>query len=150
MKHLKSTERKKLFRELDNLFGVSSVSESVVKVNKEQFNIFTGNLNKELLGELVKAVRVEAIGLPIIEKKNNEVKLTFDSLNVLKPDRLILEIDKENYEKWIRGHDIEIDSWDGLVLLKYGEDFVGIAKSQNGKIFNSVPKDRRVKDMVMK
>jgi NOL1/NOP2/fmu family ribosome biogenesis protein len=149
MKFLKSTEKKKLLKELENLFGISSLPDYVIKKNKEEFNIFSGNLNKELLIEFTKMVRVEEIGLPIIKKTHNETKLTFDSLNILNPSQPILEINEVQYRKWIRGHDLDLNTKKGLVILKYGDYFVGLAKSQDGKVFNSVPKDRRVKDFLL-
>ncbi|MFH1425176.1 MAG: hypothetical protein ABIG28_00390 [archaeon] len=150
MKYLKPTERKKLIRELTNLYNISELPKTIIKINKEQLNAFSGNLNKELLTQLTKTTRVESIGLPIIEKTNNQTKLTFDALNILKPEKPILEINEEQYNQWIRGHDIDIETNKGTIILKYEEDLVGIAKSSNGKIFNSVPKDRRVKDRIIK
>ena len=44
------------------------------------------------------------------------------------------------------GEDVEIESKKGLVVLKHNGDFIGCGKSNGEKVFNYVPKERRIKN----
>ena len=59
----------------------------------------------------------------------------------------IVEINDEQFHSWIRGNDIEFidEIVRGNVILKYKDDLVGCGKSNGLKVFNYVPKDRRLR-----
>ena len=57
----------------------------------------------------------------------------------------IIEINNQQLQLWLRGYDLEIAAPRGIIILKYKDDLVGIGKSNEEKIFNYVPKERKLK-----
>ncbi len=58
----------------------------------------------------------------------------------------ILELDHSQAENWLKGYDFDISvGSDGYYLLKYKEDFLGCGLIRKNKLFNFLPKTRRLK-----
>ncbi|MCW1301026.1 MAG: hypothetical protein QW507_00190 [Candidatus Nanoarchaeia archaeon] len=57
----------------------------------------------------------------------------------------VVELTEEEALKWLNGLDLERKMERGIVILKYGDDFLGSGLSMGGKIKNLLPKERRVK-----
>ncbi len=55
----------------------------------------------------------------------------------------VVELSREQAEKWMRGEDLEIEAR-GYVILRWGDYFLGCGKGKGGKILNYLPKERRV------
>ena len=88
----------------------------------------------------------------MISKRDEQARINFDALPLLKNQikKNIIEIDKEQLEKWIRGYDLEIKVQRGTIVLKFEEDLVGVGKSNGEKIFNYIPKERKIKTQLPK
>ncbi len=73
--------------------------------------------------------------------------MNFDALALFKDQitKNIIEINEEQLEKWIRGYDLEIQTERGIVILQHNNDLVGLGRSNEEKVFNYVPKERKVK-----
>ncbi|MBU1854299.1 MAG: hypothetical protein KKF89_01120, partial [Nanoarchaeota archaeon] len=57
----------------------------------------------------------------------------------------ILELNKEQFEQWLKGEDIEINtSMKDFVIVKHNSDYVGCGKIKNNLLMNYVPKARRL------
>ena len=84
----------------------------------------------------------------LISKKDRDPRISFDALPILKSQitKNIIEINKEQFDLWIRGNDIIMAVQRGPIVLKYNKDFVGIGKSNGEKIFNYVPKERKLRN----
>jgi len=145
---IKSSEKKKIVEQLNSQFGIEQLNYLLIETGKEKIRAFSGTLSKEEILELAKIANIEIIGLYSINKEHeNDLRLTLDALHLLKDQisKNIIEINSDQFHKWIRGHDLDITTQKGAVIIKYMNDFVGCGKSNSEKIFNYVPKDRRLR-----
>jgi len=59
----------------------------------------------------------------------------------------ILDLDSHQAENWLKGFDFNFETVeDGFYLLKYKEDFLGCGLIRQNKMFNFLPKTRRLKN----
>jgi len=147
MKYIKSPQKRHLLEELKEIYGLTSLPYLLIEGGKKKIRAFSGNLTKEEISKLREITRVEVIGMYLISQKDAQPRLSFDSLNLLKDQitKNIIEIDKQQFQQWIRGHDLEFKTQRGTIVLKYQDDLVGVGKSNGEKIFNYVPKERKLK-----
>ncbi|MBI5391878.1 hypothetical protein HZB00_02650, partial [Candidatus Woesearchaeota archaeon] len=58
------------------------------------------------------------------------------------------ELTKEEVWDWIRGFDLEKTvEGDGFMLLTYNGDVLGVGNAKDGRILNTIPKERRIKNL---
>ena len=152
---LDRAKKKKFLGELAE-FGVGKVSEMLVRTGKERVRAFSGSLDREAIMSFWRLMPVEGIGLYVGKEFVNrsgvrEVRLSVDGMHAWKAqlkDRIFV-LSEEQEVDWFLGKDVEIDEgqteYDGFVLVKAGEDFVGMGKVGNdGKtLFGCLPKERR-------
>jgi len=146
-------EKKELLEELENLYGIKYLNNyQFLETGKKKIRAFSGSLAKEEIKKLSQIIRIEIIGMYMVSKRDDQARINFDALPVLKNQikKNIIEIDKEQLEKWIRGQDLEMQVQKGTVVLKFEEDLVGIGKSNGEKIFNYIPKERKIKTQLPK
>ena len=55
----------------------------------------------------------------------------------------VVEVDRGQAERWMRGEDLEIEAG-GYVILRWGGYFLGCGKAKGGKVLNYLPKERRI------
>ncbi len=147
MKLLNNPDKKKIIRQLDEQFNITKLPYLLLQFGKEKFRLFSGNLSKEDLNLLDRELRIENIGLYFAKQQIDGLRLTLDSLTLLKPQitKNILEIDNTQAEKWLKGQDLEIKSDNNFKVLKYQNELIGCGKSTGERITNSIPKERRIK-----
>lgn len=147
VKFLKSGEKKKLFSELDEKFGIDKVNYLLFETGKDKIRGYSGHLTREEIMELGEIANVEIIGMYLFKKEVWGVRLSHDAVHAFsdKIKKGIFSIGKEDFDKWIRGNDIDVKCDKGAVILKYGDDFVGCGVSNGEKIFNYVPNERRIR-----
>lgn len=152
MKILSSTDKKKILEKLKQRFGIEKLPYLLLQFGKEKIRGYSGNLSREELSVLDKNVRVENIGLYLAKIHDSEIKLSLDSLHMLKKQisKNIVNLTKHQAESWFKGQDIVLDKeiQKGFVILKYGEDFIGCGKvvGDGTIIKNYMPKERRIKN----
>lgn len=147
-KFLNSREIKELTIELEELYGINNLNNyQLIETGKRKIRAFSGSLLKEEMLKLAQSIRIEIIGMYMISKKDDQARINFDALQILKNQitKNIIEINKEQLEKWIRGYDLEIRAQRGTIVLKFEEDLVGVGKSNGERIFNYTPKERKIK-----
>ncbi len=143
---IKSPEKRKIVEDLNERFGIDELPYLLIESGKERIRGFSGSLNKDEILELSRLLNVESIGLYIIRREHN-LRLSFDATQVLakKITKSIVNIEDENYNHWIRGHDLDIKAEQGIVVIKHKGDNIGCGISTGEKIINHVPKERRIK-----
>ena len=145
---IKSNEKKELLNQLNNVFGISDLPYLLIESGKEKIRAFSGSLSKEEILELAKIAKIEVIGLYLIRQEREEdLRLSFDATHILKDQikKRIVNLNEEQLNLWIRGNDLDMPTEKGPAIIKYDLDFLGCGKSNGLKIFNYVPKDRRLK-----
>ena len=143
---IKSSEKKRIVQELNLQFGIQKLPYLLIKSGKEKIRAFSGHLSKEEIKSISYITNIELIGVYLI-KKEESLRLTLDATHLLK-DQIIkstVEITDEQLNDWIRGYNLEIQTSRGIKVIRHGSDFVGCGKSNTQKIFNYIPKDRRLK-----
>jgi len=144
---IKTPEKREIIEKLQEQFGIEDLPFLLVESGKEKIRAFSGSLSKDEIAKIAQITKVEVLGLYLLKKENNEFRLSLDATNLLSRQltKNIIEISNEQLQKWIRGNDLEIKKPRGVYIIKYKEDFIGCGKSNEEKIFNYVPKDRRLK-----
>jgi len=147
MKFLNSKQKKSIQEGLNEFYGITELNAQLIEVGKLRIRAFTGNLSREEISQLSKITSIETIGMYLISQKDNDLRLNFDALPLFKSQitKRILEINKDQLALWVRGYDLEIKCERGIVVLKFEDDLVGIGKSNTEKIFNYLPKERKIK-----
>jgi NOL1/NOP2/fmu family ribosome biogenesis protein len=148
---IKSNQKKEITEKLKEIYGISNLPYLLIESGKEKIRAFSGSLSKEEILEISEIAKIEVVGGYLMRQEGvDDLRLSFDAPLILQEQitKAIVEIDKDQFELWIRGNDIEIKAEKGNVILKYNGDFVGCGKSNGLKIFNYVPKDRRLKTTI--
>ncbi len=146
LKFIRSSEKKKILAELNERFGIEKIPYLLIYSGREKIRAFSGSLAKEEILQIANLTNVESIGLYVL-KKEEMMRMSLDATHLFK-DQIknnIVEIDESQLHDWMRGKDLDIQKERGGVVIKYKEDFFGFGKSTGSKIFNYVPKDRRLK-----
>jgi NOL1/NOP2/fmu family ribosome biogenesis protein len=145
---IKSKEKTSIIGELQKRFGITNLPFLLLRGGKEKIRAFSGSLSKEEIEKLSEVIRIELIGSYLLKNEHeNEYRLSFDSCHTLKDQIIenIIELDEEQFQLWIRGHDLDIKKERGTYVISYNGDFLGCGKSNGEKLFNYVPKDRRLR-----
>lgn len=147
LKFIKSSEKRQILKELNEQFGISELPYLLFWTGSEKIRAFSGSLSKDEIMTLKSIVPVELIGSYLL-KKESDWRLSLDATILLKNQisKNIIEISDEQSEAWIRGFDLNIKYEDKCsIIIKHGNDFIGCGKSNGEKIFNYVPKERRIR-----
>ena len=146
-KFIRTPEKRRLIEELNEIFGISELPYLLIESGKEKIRAFSGSLSKDEIIELGKMANIEGVGIYFMKKEDSGLRLSFEACQLLKAQitKNILYINDNQLELWIRGHDLDIKVAPGTYIIAHGEDFLGCGKSNGDKIFNYVPKERRIK-----
>jgi len=146
-KFIKSNEKRDMLKELNENFGITKLPYLFVESGKEKIRAFSGSLSKDEILEIARLAKVEGVGIYFMKKEVTGLRLSFEATQLLKSQitKNILDIDDKQFEYWIRGHDLEFKVPEGVYVMRFNNDFLGCGKSNGEKIFNYVPKERRIK-----
>ncbi len=144
---LTSAEKKRISETIKEEYGLSDLPYLLVQSGKERIMAFSGHMSRDEIVELSKIANVEIIGMYLL-KESNGFKLSFDATQVLSQEikKNIIDLAEEQAKAWMSGGDIEIKVQKGFVVLRHNGDLLGCGKSNGEKIFNYVPKERRIKN----
>lgn len=146
---INKSEKKKIIEQLNEQFGITELPYLLVKSGKEKIRGYTGSLSKDEIKKLDQNIRIEGVGIYLIKEEVDGLRLSFDAADLLKGQirKNIIEISKEDAEKWMKGNNLEIDeNLHGIFAVKSGRDFLGCGKASGGRLNNFVPKERRRKN----
>ena len=142
-KLLNSKDIKKLNNQLEGQFGnVFNFKEYIVfQTPKDKIYIVNRDFGEYDFSKL----KINNIGLYFLSIVKDGLRFSIEGSQLFKAKKNILELNKNNFEKWMTGKDLDLEVEKGYVIIKYGDEFLGCGKSNGEKIFNYVPKERRVK-----
>jgi NOL1/NOP2/fmu family ribosome biogenesis protein len=145
---IKSNQKRDIVEKLKSQFGIAILPYLLIESGKEKVRAFSGHLSKEEISKITQIANVEIVGFYLLRQESpDDVRLSFDAPIILK-DQItnnIVEINKEQFDLWIRGDNIDVPAPRGNVIIRYNGDFIGCGKSNGLKVFNYVPKDRRLR-----
>jgi len=147
-KFLSKHERRKLLDEFKENFGISKLNYLFLRAGKEKIRAFSGSLSREEISALVRVINIELIGIYLAKQQGNEIRLSHDAVSLLRKEinKKIVKVNDREAEEWLKGQDIEKKAEKGFVILKHKDDLIGTGKSNGERIFNFVPKERRVRN----
>ncbi len=140
-----SRELKVFFKMIEQQYGkIPELFDKAAFIRgKEKIHIVTRDIEKIEL----KNLRINSIGLYIAEVKNEQLRLSIEGSQLIGPSatKNVCEIDDEQMKKWFKGEDLKVsEEYEGFVILKHNNDYVGSGKYKEGYILNFVPKARRL------
>ena len=145
---IKSSEKKKVISYLNSQFGIVNLPYLLIKSGKEKIRAYSGHLSKEEILQLAQLTNIETLGLYLMRKEHeNDIRLTIDACHLLKDQitKNTINISDEQLKEYLKGQNINIQAQQGNIIIKHNDDFIGGAKSNGEKVFNYVPKDRRLR-----
>jgi NOL1/NOP2/fmu family ribosome biogenesis protein len=131
--------REEIERALKKQFGVDRVDLKFKEMGKGRIYAYKcdGDLKLKIVSQGIYFGTLERDGLRL------SIEGSFIVGRVAKKN--VIEISREDAEKWMRGESIETDfSGKGYVILKYRSYFLGCGKLVGKRIINFVPKKRRI------
>ena len=148
MKALFKNDKKKILNLLKSTYGIESSPHLFLSFGKEKIRIFSGSLSLKELGILDTNINIETVGLYAFNLKNDEIRLTLDSLYVYKDQitKNIIDLSDDTALEWFKGSDLFINKQRSFVVLKNQDDLIGCGKSTGEKITNFMPKERRIRE----
>ena len=147
MKIKLSSKKKKILKQLNEQFGITSLPYLLLQFGKEKLRVYSGSFSIEEINQLENNLRIENMGLYFAKKQIDGIRLTLDGVQLLKNQitKNILELNDKQAEDWLRGQDLLIESDKAFKILKHNDEFIGCGKSTGERITNSISKERRIK-----
>lgn len=145
LKILNKKEIKKLLELVKNQWGCDINLDYVFLTNqKNRFFL----ANKEVFDIDLKKIRINSIGLYFGEHVNEkEFRLSIEGSQLVGPKatKNVVELDDSEARQWLKGEDIDKETdFEGFVIIKNSNDYMGTGKAKDNKILNYVPKTRRL------
>jgi NOL1/NOP2/fmu family ribosome biogenesis protein len=140
------TAKKEIVKKLEDQYGIKDVPYLLIQFGKEKIRAYSGEFSTEELKFLEKNIRIESLGLYLLNKKD-EFRLTFDGVSLFKDQitKNIIELNSDQAKQWLSGNDLLIKENRGFVILRYEGELIGCGKSTGERITNFVPKERRIR-----
>lgn len=142
---LNSKEIKEIKKILAGQFGFNKELDYAFLKNKEG-KVFL--LSRDFARLNTKGLRIDSLGLYFGKIEKGEMRLSIEGSQIIGPycTKNVLKISDDDMLFWMAGDDLEIeDDLRGVYIIKNNNDFLGCGKASGGKIYNFVPKVRRVK-----
>ena len=145
LKILNNKEVKDILKLLYNQFGFKKELDYVFLMNQRN-RVYL--VNKDIERIDIDRLRIDALGLYFGEVNHGSLRLSIEGSQMIgkHANKNIVDLDKKYAELWSMGNDLDMKlEVYGFVILKHKKDFIGCGKYKEGKIFNYVPKERRLR-----
>ncbi|MBR9705611.1 hypothetical protein GOV14_01110 [Candidatus Pacearchaeota archaeon] len=147
MRSIKSSEKKRILKQLNEQFGIKNLPYLLIRFGKDKIRAYSGNLCREEIQHLNKTIRIENLGLYFLNMQKDEARPTLDGVQLLRNQitKNIIELTDLQAKQWLQGMDLDIQTTRGYKILKHAQHLIGCGKSTTERITNFVPKERRIK-----
>lgn len=144
---LDTKKRKKILEQLNKQFGIEKIPSILFSTGREKIRAFSGDLTIDELYDLADIGNVEFMGQYLFKHEFDFIRLGFDGALLLKNQltKNVIELDKEQTDLWMNGHNLPIIMPKGIYVLRHGDDVFGCGISDGKHIINFVPKERRIR-----
>ncbi len=150
LKILNSKEVKTLIHQLTEQFGLINsdfFKNHMFLVNNKK-KVFISTKNEP--DQKFRYPKTEKVGLYFATiNKDSTLRLSLEGSQIVGKlaSKNILELNTQDAENWLKGFDFDVSIDDGYYILKYKQDFIGCGLIRNNKLFNFLPKTRRLKSL---
>ena len=144
LKILNSKERKRIQRQLEKQFETDFELDYEIFMNPKN-KIFI--LNKDVSRINIDELRINSLGLYFGVEYDDSIRLSIEGSQLIgkTAKKNILELSDNETKLWMSGQDFKTASdLKGFVLIKNNNEFLGCGKIVNKKLYNYVPKERRI------
>lgn len=120
---------------LDDYLFLYSTKDKIYIISRDVSQINLENL------------KLNSVGLYFGELKKGQLRLSIEGSQLIGQfaKKNVVEMFEDELQQWIRGKDLFFEGdWQGYVLIKHKNDFLGTGRYTNGMIMNFVPKARRL------
>ena len=97
----------------------------------------------------MESIRIDSIGLYIGEYKKGKFRVSLEGSNIIgkKAKKNIVELNLKERNQWMKGEDLlkDLGEQARFIILKHNSDFLGCGRYKEGRVFNAVPKTRRLR-----
>lgn len=142
---LNNKEIRKLKEILLEQFGFNGELDYAFLRNKEG-RIFL--LSRDFARLNTKGLRIDSLGLYFGKVERGEIRLSIDGSQIIGAfcTKNVLEISDDEMLFWMAGDNLELDkNLFGVYIIRNNKDYLGCGKASDGKLYNFVPKVRRIK-----
>jgi len=142
LKILNSKEKNIIFNKLKEHFGIKELRLDYVFFKNNEGKIFL--LNNDVSKLDLDKLKINSLGV-YFGVFENSFRLSIEGTQLVgdRASKNIIEL--EDPTKWLEGNDVNIESDNGLKIVKSGRDFLGTGQLKNGVLINYIPKERRIK-----
>jgi len=150
-------DKEKIIEKL-KYYGIKKLPYLLVESGKEKIRAYSGGLTTDELININRELGIELIGLYLLHNYEDNLRLSFDAVQVLKNEitKNIIEVSDKQAEEFMKGRDILLMKEDeerlkqnnetrGFKVIKSNGDIIGIGKLVEGRIANYMPKERRLR-----
>lgn len=145
---LKRNKRKKLIGMIRENFGFDGdLNYDFLKSGKNRIWIVSKDVSLLDLREL----DIARLGVYFCRTDFKELlKFSIEGSQIIGPEckKRVLEIGEDKANRWIKGRDLKLGREpgirEGFILIRHQEDFLGCGKLVGKKVWNYVPKERRI------
>ncbi|MDP2750559.1 MAG: hypothetical protein Q8O89_07035 [Nanoarchaeota archaeon] len=147
LKPMNSKEKKQVFEMLKSQYGFDEKLDYVFFFNEKEQKLFIAN--PEISQQALESFNLNSVGLYFGQFYKEHLRLSIEGSQIVGPkaNKNILILDEHQKLEWLKGTDLDISEEEGFYLIKSGNDFLGTGKISGSKLFNFVPKARRVTDI---
>ncbi|MGV8131306.1 MAG: methyltransferase RsmF C-terminal domain-like protein [Candidatus Pacearchaeota archaeon] len=142
-----SKQRKELLEKLNGMFGIKDIPKTLFETGREKVRGFSGDLTIDELYALDRLTNIEFMGLYLFKEEMGHLRFGFDGTILFKDQivKNVVEITKEQLEKWMTGNNLDIALERGMWIVKHEGDVFGCGLSDTKHLINFVPKERRIR-----
>ncbi|HII15721.1 MAG TPA: hypothetical protein HA362_05405 [Nanoarchaeota archaeon] len=142
-KILNTREVKDILEELKEHFGMEAdIKDAFIEGGDGKIYIISRKL-----GEIDQSkLRINNLGLYFCKREKGGLRPTIEGSQLINPTKNVFEMDEKQRDEWMEGKDLETGERDlhSFVIIKYKNDFYGSGTYKDGRIWNMVPKERRI------
>ena len=141
MKILNSREIKGLVLGLKEQYAITNIDLNYALLRDED-KVFL--ISKDYI--IINGLNLRNAGLYFGRIVDDGIILGIEGSQIIGNNALrVIELNKEETIEWMKGNDIDAGiREEGYYLIKNKNDFFGVGKVKNNKVWNMVPRDRRI------
>ncbi|MDD5132868.1 MAG: hypothetical protein PHD81_03990 [Candidatus Nanoarchaeia archaeon] len=107
-------------------------------------------ISRDLARINYKDLRINNIGLYFCTLEKDGIRMSIEGSQLIgNKAKKVLELDNGELKLWLSGIPIENKKGSGYYLVKNGNDFYGCGKIKENILHNYVPKERRIKELIL-
>jgi NOL1/NOP2/fmu family ribosome biogenesis protein len=156
LRFIRKSEKEKLLKKLE-YYGIKKLPYLLTISGQDKIRGYSGAFSEQELADFTHNIGMDIMGLYLFHEHRDEIRIGFDAVIMLKDQitKNILELTEAQAKECFKGQDILLtneekeklkDEPRGFKILKLNNEFIGTGKlTQEGRIVNYMPKERRIK-----